>query len=334
MNGKHLCWASLLVFGVMQSCTNDFDKFEVGDAGSGATASGGTLSLSGASSGTLNTVAGRRPDFGGTTGSDGGSDAGESPGGTPALPEAGGAGAGGIADVAGAGGFAPEPPCGGVCELEHATASCVENACVIDDCSQTWGDCNETPADGCEQSLSADASYCGSCGNQCPTGFVCVDGRCGCDFKADCGNGSGVQCAAGLCQCDLTSCRPGERCRDVQGDKLCSCNGAEGCLDDELCCEDSGCTDVQSNAQSCGACGRACTAGFVCEAGDCQCDGADDCGGVNDADGGAGGAGGEPGTSGGAAGATQTIACVSGVCVCQGVTCPAGQRCLPNGSCG
>jgi hypothetical protein len=383
VKAKHACWGSLLVFCVAQSCSNDFDKFDVG-AASGMS-SGGKLSIAGASAGTVST-AGRRPGVGGTT-AGGGAGAGESFGGAPLAPEAGAAGTG---VLAGAGGAEPEPepPCGGLCELEHATALCVEDACVIDECSEPWGDCNqtasdgcehalasdlancgeceracstvnvaavecaasvcssscapgfancsqaETPDDGCETPVSADAANCGGCGNQCPAGFVCQGGRCGCDFKNDCGNGSGVECVSNLCQCDLTACRPGERCRDASGDKVCSCNGAAACLDNELCCEAGGCTDVLSDAANCGACGRVCSTGFACVAGACECDSVVDCGGVADAAGAGGAGGASEGSAGGAGAPTAPIACVGGSCVCDGAACPVGQRCMADGSCG
>jgi hypothetical protein len=383
MSWARASWATLLVFGAAQSCTNDFDKFEVDEPSVGGSSSGGSLSLPGTYAGTTS-FAGRRPGVAGNPSGIGGAAAGESAGGSAAVSDAGAAG-GGV--VAGAGGAEPEPPCGGVCSLDHAATMCVDDECLIDECDASWGDCNlasadgcelplgmdvancgacervcssasvaalecgdgacasscvpgfancsqsETPDDGCETAVSADAANCGGCGNECPAGFVCQGGHCGCDVKNDCGNGNGVECVENSCQCDLTLCRPGERCRDAQGDKLCSCNGgATACLQNEVCCEAGGCTDVLSNAASCGACGHACTPGFVCEAGACQCDSVEDCGGTSQEDDGAGGAASEG--EGGAAGTPAAVACVAGSCVCQGAMCSAGQRCLANGTCG
>jgi hypothetical protein len=369
---------------IAQSCTNDFDKFEV-TAGGAATSSGGKIPIAGSSTNIAGsnragtTSLGGNAATGGETSVNGGApSAGAASGGAPVE---GGAGAAGMT---GAGG-APDVPCGGLCTLDHATAECVADSCAIAECEDAWDDCNvsasdgcehavaldtancgaceracattniaaiectsgacssscrpgfanctqtKTPDDGCETPVTSDAANCGGCDNACPAGFVCSNGQCDCNSRNDCGNGNGVQCVDDLCQCDLAACRPGERCRDAAaGAKACSCNGStEGCLPSELCCATGGCTDVQSNAANCGACGRACSAGFTCAAGACQCDSVEDCGGELTPVG-VGGAG--------AAGETSVppanIDCVAGMCVCDGNTCVEGQRCLPNGTCG
>jgi len=387
MNLKRGLLASMLVLGVAQACTNDFDKFEVTD-GSAGTSSGGQVSLAGttAKAGTTNR-AGSPTNLGGADTGVGG--AGE--GGAPVV----GAGAPGMA---GMGGAEPEP-CGGPCVLDNATALCVQDACEVDQCDADWGDCNTTAADGCEHSVVSDLDHCGECARACdaanvaalectgsdcssscapgfanclqaevpddgcetpvltdeancggcdkpcPANFVCNAGVCGCDSRNDCGNGNGVECVSSLCECDQLACRPGERCRDSGGNKLCSCNGSTGpgCTASELCCADTGCTDVTSSATSCGACGRACTTGFVCVTGACQCDSPQDCGAGPDVGGeggappvGTGGAsdGGGPDPAAGGVPQVLPIACVTGVCVCSGNTCGEGQRCLADGSCG
>lgn len=386
MSFGRVCWASLLLFGAAQSCTNDFDKFEVEEPAASGSSSGGSLSLAGTSAGTMSNVAGRRPGIAGNPSGTGA--AGERAAGG-AAPSDGGAAGGGAGGGAGAAGAEPDPPCGGVCSLEHALSECVDDQCAIDECEPSWGDCNLAPSDGCERPLGADlascgacdracsvanvaalecrdgacasscapgfancsqvempddgcetpvvadADNCGGCDNQCPAGFICAGGHCACDSKNDCGNGNGVECVGQACRCDLTLCRPGERCRDVQGDKLCSCNdGAAACLDNEICCGAGGCTDVLSNASSCGACGQACSPGFVCAGGACECDSAQDCGETSEPAEGAAGAGGAMAGGEGGAGGAAPIACVAGSCVCHGAACAAGQRCLPNGSCG
>lgn len=384
----------VVVLVLAQSCTNDFDKFEI-TSGGAATSSGGKPSFAGTASNVAGTARGGTPSLGGSP-SLGGTLSG---GGKTALAgntSASGASAdGGASAGVGAGGLSgaagePAVPCGGPCTLDHATAECVEDACAIAQCQGGWGDCNvdvadgcehavdldpencgacqracaatnvaavqcqlggcssscapgfanctqkKTPDDGCETPVTSDAANCGGCNNKCPVGFVCHNGQCGCDFKNDCGNGNGVECVDDVCRCDLVACRPGERCRDAQGSKACSCNGSlVGCLANELCCSAGGCTDVQSNSANCGACGRACSAGFICVAGACQCDSAEDCGGEAPSI----GAGGITGAGGlGAAGDTgapvANVACVAGMCVCNGDACLEGQRCLPNGTCG
>jgi hypothetical protein len=366
-----------VVLVIAQSCTNDFDKFEV-TTGGAATSSGGKVPLSGATSSLAGNNRGGSTALGGTTavGGEMSASGAATSGGAPAEGGAGG-GAAGLSGAAGA----PDVPCAGPCVLDHATAECVEDACAVAACENAWGDCNlsaadgcehsvaadtancgaceracdvtniaavqctsgacssscmpgfanctqtETPDDGCETPVTSDAANCGGCDNTCPTGFICSNGQCDCDSKNDCGNGSGVECVDALCQCSLAACRPGERCRDAQGSKACSCNGGvDGCLANEFCCAVGGCTDVQSNAASCGACGRACSPGFVCAAGACQCDSVEDCGDATPV--GVGGAAGDTGLP------PADIACVVGMCVCSGTTCAEGERCLPDGTCG
>ena len=389
--------AALLALGVAQSCTNDFDKFEVTD-GSAGSSSGGELALGGttAKAGSTNR-AGAPPNLAGTTNSGGMADGGMSQGGAGR----GDAGMPGMAGMVGMAGAEPDP-CGGPCVLDHATAMCVQDACALDECDASWGDCNDSAPDGCEHSILADtvhcgecdracstsnvaaiecsdsscssscvagfanclqgeapddgcetpvltdAANCGGCDNACPGGFVCQGGQCACNGRNDCGNGSGVECVSGECECDQVACRPGERCRDAQGGaNVCSCNGSTdpGCGPTESCCAVSGCTDVTSDPANCGACDRLCTTGFSCAAGACQCDSPQDCGAEPDA--GTGDAGASSTGAGGAADAgaasvpgsggappSSAIACTLGLCVCSGTTCAEGQRCQADGSCG
>lgn len=234
--------------------------------------------------------------------------------------------------------------CARDCDTANVAAlECSSGACSSS-CAPGFANCAqaESPDDGCETPVLTDAANCGGCDNACPSGFVCKTGQCACDFKNDCGNGNGVECVSDVCSCDQTSCRPGERCRDAQGSKVCSCNDSAeaGCSATEFCCA-SGCTDVASNAANCGACGRLCSTGFICASGACQCDSAEDCGGEPVAGGEAGAPGAAGAATGGASdsglgGATAAlpIACVAGICVCNGTSCASGQRCLADGTCG
>jgi hypothetical protein len=210
-----------------------------------------------------------------------------------------------------------------------ASVECSGGLCVSS-CTPGFANC-VTPAtgadDGCETNTTADASRCGGCGNSCTAQglSVCAGGLCGCGSQGQCGNGSGVACTGGLCSCDATECRPGERCRQSGGNRLCACNGGAACTADQVCCQTpAGCTDVLTSATSCGACGRACTPGFACAAGRCTCDSDEDCD-AGLVDTGGGGEGGAPPTG---------PSCVSGTCVCGTTVCSEGQRCLATGSCG
>lgn len=401
MKARHPVLAVLVSFAIAGSCTNDFDKFSVteGDDNGDGTNGGG----SGGTSGTGGSVTGGTAGSGGTVLPTGGASTGGRGGAGTTGGSAGAAGSG-EAGAAGSGGCeADEKECDGSCvpltdpatgcgspdtcepcELDNATAACAMDECSIGRCDNTWGDCNELAADGCEQTLGDVVAHCGACDRACATAGVasveCSGGRCvsscavgsancttpttgaddGCETASatdarncggcgndcmaqglgacsagvcvcsqvgQCGNGSGVDCVGGACSCDATVCRPGERCRRSGGSQLCGCNDGAACSAAQVCCQTpAGCTDVLTSPTSCGACGRACMAGFICSAGACACDADADCdAGTPEAATGAGGEGGGPSTG---------PSCVSGRCVCGATTCAEGERCLDDGSCG
>ncbi|HVJ20268.1 MAG TPA: hypothetical protein VM686_32860, partial [Polyangiaceae bacterium] len=282
------------VVGVAQSCTNDFDKFDVGVGG--ATSVAGTTSRGGTTVNTGGTIArgGTGSSAGGDTGVAGvdASAGAESMAGAPSGGGAGGAPEGCQeaidSDVLHCGECERACDSSGVSGLECSSGTCTSS------CAPGFANCSQPalgPDDGCETDVSADTAQCGGCDNACPTGFACSSGQCACDNSGDCGNGGGVDCVSGQCECDSVLCRPGEQCRAAGGDRFCSCNDSTGpgCAANEFCCA-AGCTDVESSALDCGACGRSCTSGFECVSGACECDSAEDCGGAPVAgDAGAGG---------------------------------------------
>jgi hypothetical protein len=85
---------------------------------------------------------------------------------------------------------------------------------------------------GCEVNGSSDVSNCGACGNACNYAHA------------------GATCYAGACQMQL--CDAGYT----------NCNGSlsDGCE-----------ANLQNDAANCGACGRSCSVGQACVAGNCQC---------------------------------------------------------------
>ncbi|MBI5534032.1 MAG: hypothetical protein HY898_15025 [Deltaproteobacteria bacterium] len=217
----------------------------------------------------------------------------------------------------------------GACGRACGTQNVLSRACSSGVCSSTctlgFANCS-LPAtgadDGCELTVSTNSTNCGACANNCTVlggGFVCGGGgrpanRCGCNSNGDCDTTytSGFCLSTGQCRCSMVNCNYGELCRDNAGPDVCSCNGGAACAAGQTCCQTTpaGCKDLQTDAASCGACGRPCPPGFKCTAGACACNGNASC----DA--------GSPGS------------CVGTACVCGSTTCIQGKRCLAGGICG
>lgn len=189
--------------------------------------------------------------------------------------------------------------CNDVCDPANAAGACTAGMCVVENCVNGFGDCDNNPANGCEADLESSALTCGTCNNACPNGpngtTVCNGGICdincnagfdncdpnlanGCETdilgsEQDCGacnqacspaNSTGV-CAGGMCGIMM--------CTGTFAD--CNMNAADGC---EI--------DKSTSAQNCGMCGNMCSfpnaqatcAGGVCGLGACNagfgnCDG-------------------------------------------------------------
>ncbi|MBL8680771.1 MAG: hypothetical protein JNK05_16450 [Myxococcales bacterium] len=134
--------------------------------------------------------------------------------------------------------------CGAVCVLPSAFPRCVSGQCAIDRCQQGFGDCDNTPSNGCEQRVDT-PEHCGACGNRCSGGTpLCVDGRCS----------SG---------CPANQLRCGGACVDVtaSNEHCGACNNA--------------CTPAANGQRQCGggACVLRCNSGFA----DCNMNAADGC---------------------------------------------------------
>ncbi len=71
--------------------------------------------------------------------------------------------------------------CGHVCELDNATAACAEERCIVAECDEGWGDCNDSPFDGCEVDLTSTPEHCSECGTACAfdnAAPLCVESTC------------------------------------------------------------------------------------------------------------------------------------------------------------
>jgi hypothetical protein len=83
--------------------------------------------------------------------------------------------------------------CGRRCaDAPHATGVCLGGACQVE-CERGWGNCDDSPLNGCEADLRTDDANCGACRSVCmytPSSFRCVEGACT------------LGCPSGLLDCD------------------------------------------------------------------------------------------------------------------------------------
>jgi hypothetical protein len=96
------------------------------------------------------------------------------------------------------------------------------------ECCQTGSD-PTGPVFGCVN-LKTDPKHCGKCGNACPDGQTCKQGKC---VNTKCGGSGGVKCSPG-----------------------------------QVCCKGQ-CVNTSSDPSNCGSCGKACKSGQTCNQGKC-----------------------------------------------------------------
>jgi hypothetical protein len=72
-------------------------------------------------------------------------------------------------------------------EDTHQKVACREGMCAYE-CAAGWGDCNDSPLDGCETNLDVHGANCGACGKRCDTaaGQPCIKGVC---LEVECDGG-------------------------------------------------------------------------------------------------------------------------------------------------
>jgi hypothetical protein len=188
--------------------------------------------------------------------------------------------------------------CGNECSDQNGTPSCENGECRIE-CDPGFDDCDENPANGCEQNVGSDVLSCGECENECPyeegeTPF-CADGECGasvCEPGTGNCDGRGDTCEADLESDPLHCGRCGGECTVFRGTPRCdegTC-GVRSCEDGYANCNASaadggyvdGCeTNTDDDSMNCGRCGVACASDRACVEGTCECgDGLTECSGT------------------------------------------------------
>jgi hypothetical protein len=181
--------------------------------------------------------------------------------------------------------------CGNKCLVYkpiHMTSRCVDGACGLECLSPPssfgrvdWRNCNHLVDDGCEVNVVEDPNNCGSCGNVCPSGSSCIDGKCGCPpGLIECSglcvdpNNDDYNCGAcgNHCEDPADACDPKPDhsyygCKKGQCGKLKCQSPAVDCDGDlgATKCGGNGC-EVESVAttENCGHCGTKCTGNDQC----------------------------------------------------------------------
>ncbi|HUU01492.1 MAG TPA: agmatine deiminase family protein [Myxococcota bacterium] len=136
--------------------------------------------------------------------------------------------------------------CGDSCayKFAHSVGECVADACQIKYCADYYGDCNASPADGCETALG-NSQDCGACGDSCAAGEDCAaeagDYHCisrGCR-DADHDGYSDAACGGTDCNDAVAAVNPGtqETCNEqddncdgeIDEGEVCGTKPSSGC---------------------------------------------------------------------------------------------------------
>jgi alpha-tubulin suppressor-like RCC1 family protein len=173
--------------------------------------------------------------------------------------------------------------CGNTCVAPNGTPVCRAGTCAVGTCDEGFADCDGAASNGCEVDTRLTAAHCGGCGRECAAvpGAVatcerstcqstCVRGSGDCDRNT--ANGCETNLAADVAHCGAC----GNRCPNPPRASAACTEGVCGIGACEMgygnCDRDAanGCeTNLRTSSSHCGACGMACAAGLVCEAGRC-----------------------------------------------------------------
>jgi hypothetical protein len=190
--------------------------------------------------------------------------------------------------------------CGNKCLLYiplHMSSRCIEGACEFQCYSgpenpKGWENCNDKIDDGCETDVLSDTNNCGVCGNVCPAGDPCIEGKCGCPPGKIVCDGECVDPLTDDQNCGScgNSCYEGEHpdkcvpfppntyygCK--QGTCGMKCFGPSADCNNDLPtakCSSDGCEiwNIETDLNNCGGCGIKCAPGEECitESGETYC---------------------------------------------------------------
>jgi hypothetical protein len=137
--------------------------------------------------------------------------------------------------------------CGKVCPaLANAKApTCVNGACPLV-CLDGFANCDNNAANGCEINLNVDPKHCGACGQPCPAGDTCMNGRCmPPPPPPDAGTGN---CSSVMQAC-VPDNLPGAHCCNSKTQELCVFELCRPCTQHGQVCPQSGSQICCSAAQ-------------------------------------------------------------------------------------
>src|SRR5439155_19268171 len=128
------------------------------------------------------------------------------------------------------------------------TSCAVDEAWVAGKCALTCP-ASESVCGGLCVRLDSDNANCGKCGTACAAGEVCSGGKCA------------LTCGAPLTTCAPSGGADSGPVPDAASDADASSSDATTSA--------PYCANLDDDRANCGACGKACDTGYVCEAGKC-----------------------------------------------------------------